>query len=99
MKKRSHEAAAHSQATTIDYTDGGRNADDRKIMQSQAQISEDTISEIGRPEPSHRRPHGDRASSANVLSNSFKTHTSHGSSMAMQNKIDNHRSQSQEMKS
>ena len=50
MKKQSHEAAAHSQATTIDYTDGGRNADDRKIMQSQAQISEDTISEMGRPE-------------------------------------------------
>jgi len=30
MKKRFEETDAFNQATTIDYTDGGRNADDRK---------------------------------------------------------------------
>ena len=45
MKKRFDETDAFNQATTIDYTDGGRNADDRKQLQSQAQFSDDTISE------------------------------------------------------
>ena len=36
MKKRSDEAETFSQATAIDYTDGGRNEDERKLLQSQA---------------------------------------------------------------
>ena len=34
MSKRCEEADAFCQATGIDYTDGGRNADDRKQLQS-----------------------------------------------------------------
>ena len=35
MKKRFEETDAFNQATNIDYTDGVRNADDRKQLQSQ----------------------------------------------------------------
>ena len=34
MEKRFKETEAYAKATTIDYTDGGRNADDRKMLQS-----------------------------------------------------------------
>ena len=58
----------------IDFTDGGRNTEERKqIPIASVQQSEEANSESVRHEPSHRRPHDGRSSSANVMSNSFKT--------------------------
>ena len=68
----------------IDFTDGGRSGEERKHMMPlhSVQQSEEAFSESVRHEASHRRPHDGRSSSANVMSNSFKTQGS-GSSMAM----------------
>lgn len=45
MEKRFQETDQFAKAASIDYTDDGRNADHRKQLLSQAQISDDTISE------------------------------------------------------
>jgi len=47
-KKRFEETDAFCQATMLDFTDGGRNVDERKVMQSQIQFSDETVSESQR---------------------------------------------------
>ena len=93
------EGDAYCQATLIDYTDGGRNVDERKTLLNQMQFSDETVSDSIRPDASHRRPiDANRSSSANVMSNSFKTQGSGSSATMRPAQAPTDRAYSQDMK-
>lgn len=70
--QRYEESKLFCQATMIDYTDGGRNEDERKQLLSQAVFSDESVSDnhMKVEAPLKRNAGDNRSSSANVMSNS-----------------------------